>query len=206
MLVEVPYGKNKIKVKIDDTRVAGVVVGNDVPTIDKDETIRKAIENPVNSKSLEDFLKDAKDVLFIVNDYLDIALAVDADGLHVGQDDLPARVARRLLPIGKVLGCSVTTVEQAVAAQSEGADYVAASAIYPTASKETVEIVGLETLRQIRKAVTLPLVAIGGINENNAAEVMAAGADSVAIISAILGAESPEKAAREIIAKIERRK
>jgi thiamine-phosphate pyrophosphorylase len=142
------------------------------------------------------------DVLFIMNDYLDVALGTDADGLHLGQDDLPVKVARRLLPLGKIVGGSATTVEQAVKAQAQGADYIAVGAIYPTASKTSTttpaKVVGLETLRQVRQAVTLPLVAIGGITKDNAAEVVAAGADSVAVISAVLGAESPEAAARQI--------
>ncbi|GAH02680.1 unnamed protein product, partial [marine sediment metagenome] len=109
------------------------------------------------------------DVLFIVNDYLDLALATDADGLHLGQNDLPTAVARKLLPIDKILGCSTTTVNQAINAESEGADYIAVGSIYPTTSKETVEVVGLDRLRQIRQAVTLPLVAIGGIAKDNVA-------------------------------------
>ena len=142
-------------------------------------------------------------VLFIVNDYLDLVLATDADGLHVGQKDLPVKVARKLLPIDRILGCSVTTVDQATAAESDGADYIAVGSIYPTASKEMAKVVGVERLRQIRRAVSLPLVAIGGINKDNAAEVSAAGADSVAAISAILGAEDVEEAARQIIAAFE---
>ncbi len=142
-------------------------------------------------------------VLFIVNDYLDIALAADADGLHLGQNDLPTKVARRLLPIDKILGCSTTTVEQAITAESDGADYIAVGSIYPTTSKETAKVIGLDGLCQIRQAVTLPLVAIGGITKDNAAEVIAAGASSVAVISAILQAESPEEAARQIVARLE---
>jgi thiamine-phosphate pyrophosphorylase len=142
-------------------------------------------------------------LLFIVNDYLDVALAADADGLHLGQDDLPIPVARRLLPIDKIIGCSVTNVDQAIAAQSEGADYIAAGSIYPTNSKEVVEVIGLERLSLIKSEVRLPLVAIGGITQDNVAEVMAAGANSVAVISAILGAESPKEAARQIVDTLE---
>ena len=142
-------------------------------------------------------------VLFIVNDHLDLALAANADGLHLGQNDLPVTVARRLLPIDKILGCSTTTVDQAIAAESDGADYIAVGSMYPTPSKETAVIVGLDRLRQVRQAVSLPLVAIGGITKDNAAEVIAAGANSVATISAILNAESPEKASRQIVARIE---
>ncbi len=140
-----------------------------------------------------------QDVLFIMNDYLDITLAVDADGLHVGPDDLPVKIARRLLPIDKILGCSARTVDKAAAAQSEGADYIAVGAMYPTPSKEVAEVVGPERLKQIRQAVTLPLVAIGGINKDNMNQVLEAGADSVAVISAVLGAEDVAEASRQIV-------
>jgi len=139
-------------------------------------------------------------VLFIVNDYLGLVLAVDADGLHLGQKDFPISVARRLLPIDKIIGCSVNTVDQATAAESDGADYIAVGSIYPTSSKEGARVVGVEVLRQIRQAVSLPLVAIGGINKDNVTEVLDAGADSVAVISAILKAEDVEEATRQIIA------
>ena len=143
------------------------------------------------------------DVLFIMNDHFDLALAVDADGLHLGQDDLPVKVARKLLPIDKILGRSTRTVDQAVAAESEGADYIAVGSMYPTPTKETAQVVGPERLRQIRQTVTLPLVAIGGINKDNAAEVMAAGADSLAVIRAVVQAEAPEEAARQLVDIVE---
>ncbi|MDO8716350.1 MAG: thiamine phosphate synthase [Dehalococcoidales bacterium] len=142
-------------------------------------------------------------VLFIVDDYLDIALETDADGLHVGQEDLPIKIARKWLPADKILGGSAETVELALAAQSDGADYIGVGAIYPTLSKVKIGVVGLERLRQIKQAVSLPLVGIGGINKDNAADVIAAGAVSVAVISAISGAESPKEAARQIIASLE---
>ena len=141
-------------------------------------------------------------VLFIINDYLDLVLAADADGLHLGQGDLPIKIARKLLPIDKITGISTTTVDQAVAAESEGADYIAVGSIYPTPSKETAKVVGLDRLSQIRQAVTLPLVAIGGITRDNVREVITAGANSVAIISAILQAEDIEAAARQIVDKL----
>jgi thiamine-phosphate diphosphorylase len=116
---------------------------------------------------------------------------------------LPIKVARKLLPIDKILGCSVTTVEQAIKAASGGADHIAVGSMYPTPSKETAKVVGLEMLRRVRQKVSLPLVAIGGINKDNAAEVRAAGADSVAVISAVLGAEDPEEEARKIVDRLE---
>ena len=142
------------------------------------------------------------DALFIVNDYLDIALASDADGLHIGQDDLPLKAARKLLPIGKIIGCSVENAPQAVTAETDGADYIAAGAIYKTQSRADTEAIGIDLLKAIKKETSLPLVAIGGINLNNMEEVLAAGADSIAIISAIMQADSPKEATKQIIDKI----
>jgi thiamine-phosphate pyrophosphorylase len=146
-----------------------------------------------------------KGVLFIMNDSLDIALAVGADGLHIGQEDLPVKVARKLAPIDMLIGCSVSNAEQAQQAVNDGADYVAVGAIFSTPSKDAVAV-GLEPLRKIKKAVAVPVVAIGGINISNAVEVKKAGADSIAVIRALLGADSPETTAREIIKKFEAQK
>jgi thiamine-phosphate pyrophosphorylase len=143
-----------------------------------------------------------KGVLFIVNDHLDVALAAHADGLHVGQGDLPIAQARRLLPIGTLLGCSTSMVAEAIQAQSEGADYVAVGSMYPTASKEQFTLVGPERVREVKAEVSVPLVAIGGINEANVGEVVEAGADAVAVISAILQTGDVEGATRSMVAGI----
>ncbi len=138
------------------------------------------------------------DVLFIVNDYPDIALVSDADGLHVGQDDLPVTAARKIMPIDKIIGCSVASLDQAISAAADGADYLGAGSIFATASKNSVDICGLNVLRQITQEIKIPVVAIGGINKGNIAEVMDAGAKSAAVISAVLQATDPESAAREL--------
>jgi thiamine-phosphate pyrophosphorylase len=143
------------------------------------------------------------DVPFIVNDYADIVISSAADGLHLGQDDLPLPEARRMLPIDRLIGCTARTVEQAQRAEAEGADYVAVGAMYPTTSKDQPQVVGLERLRQVRESVSLPLVAIGGINTDNASDVMNAGADAVAVMSAVIQADDIEKAARGIAEKVE---
>jgi thiamine-phosphate pyrophosphorylase len=136
--------------------------------------------------------------LFFVNDYLDLALAMRADGLHVGQTDLPVAVVRKLVPLDMLVGCSVYNVEQAVKAIADGADYVAVGALFPTPSKQSV-VVGLDPLRRVRQAVSVPVVAIGGITLENAATVRAAGADSICVISAVLSAPSPEDDARKLL-------
>jgi thiamine-phosphate pyrophosphorylase len=142
-------------------------------------------------------------VLFIVNDSLEVALAVNADGLHVGQDDLPVEVARRLLPIDKILGCSARTIDKAKKAQAEGADYLGVGAIYATATKTTAEVVGPGRIKEIKRGVNLPIVAIGGINKSNLSAVLKAGADAVAVISAVMGAADIEKATRQLVEIVE---
>jgi len=139
---------------------------------------------------------------FIVNDRLDVALAVNADGLHVGQDDLPAPVARRLLPPGMIFGVSSHSLDQARQAQADGADYVAVGSIYPTGTKAEFQLVGVGLLRQARPLIRVPLVAIGGITPGNVAEVIRAGADGVAVISALCAAPDPAQAAREFLERI----
>ncbi|MFC2058708.1 thiamine phosphate synthase [Chloroflexota bacterium] len=142
-------------------------------------------------------------ILFIVNDYLELALASDADGLHIGQGDLPLTVARKLLPGDKIVGCSTATLPEALRAQDEGADYVAVGSIYPTVSKTGVRPAGLETLRQVKNEISVPVVAIGGINYCNVADVIAAGADAVAVINAVLGADDVCEASEQLAVKIE---
>jgi thiamine-phosphate pyrophosphorylase len=141
-------------------------------------------------------------VLFIINDYLDLAMAVDADGLHIGQEDLPLSVVRRELPIDKIVGCSVTTASQATKAQSEGVDYIAVGSIFPTTTKKEATVVGVDMLKELKRIVSTPLVAIGGINRNNVGEVVAAGADAIAVISAVLGEKDVRGAVQKLVAKM----
>ncbi len=185
---------------------------------DEAETCRQAIRGGARVVQLRDKGRDRRvvlasarrlgeachdaDVPFIVNDYADIVIASAADGLHLGQGDLPLPEARRMLPIDRLIGCTVRTAEQAQRAEAEGADYVAVGAMYPTRSKEQPEVVGLERLRQVRESVSLPLVAIGGINAGNAADVMDAGADAVAVMSAVIQTDDVEQAARSIAEKV----
>ncbi|MEX0785764.1 MAG: thiamine phosphate synthase [Dehalococcoidia bacterium] len=144
--------------------------------------------------------------LFIVNDHVDLALVVRADGVHLGQHDLPVAAARALVPPEFIIGASTNNVDEARRAQAAGASYVAVGAIFGTASKEPerTRAASPERLREVRAAIDLPLVAIGGINASNIGEVLAAGADAVAVISAVCGADDPRAAARELAAAFER--
>jgi thiamine-phosphate pyrophosphorylase len=137
--------------------------------------------------------------LFIINDRLDVAIACGADGVHLGQDDICADVARQLAPPGFIIGISVGTVDEAIRAEQDGADYIALSPVFSTASKYNAGPGhGLDVLRQIRRNVSLPVIAIGGINRDNVREVIAAGADGVAVISGVVGSPDITIAAREL--------
>ncbi|ATW28651.1 thiamine phosphate synthase [Candidatus Formimonas warabiya] len=131
----------------------------------------------------------------IINDRLDIALAVDAEGLHIGQEDMPMEVARKLLGPQKIIGVSAATVEEALTAEKQGADYLGVGAVFPTDTKKDAGHVGLEQLKQIKAQVKIPVVAIGGIHVGNAWSVMETGVDGICVISAILCQKDVRKAA-----------
>ena len=144
----------------------------------------------------------AAGVPFIVNDRVDLALAVEADGVHLGQDDLPPGAVRKLLKSGMILGLSTHSVGQATAAQAAGADYVAVGSMFPTATKPEFQLVGPALARQVRPIVQVPLIGIGGITPANVGDVIAAGVDGVAVISAVCAAPDPSAAARSFVAAI----
>ena len=135
-------------------------------------------------------------VPLFINDRLDVALAVGADGVHLGQNDLAIADARRLVGNRMIIGISAESVADAIRAEAEGADYIGASPVFTTPTKtDTAPPLGLDGLRAIRRAVRLPLVAIGGIDADNAAQVLRAGADGLAVVSAIVSAPCPRTAA-----------
>ena len=155
--------------------------------------------------STREFLEEARRVRellvgtgvpLIINDRLDVALAVAADGVHLGQNDMHLSDARRLVGERLVIGISAESVADAIRAEAEGADYIGVSPVFTTPTKmDTAPPLGLEGLREIRRAVSLPLVAIGSIRHDNAAEVLRAGADGLAVVSAIVSAPCPRTAA-----------
>ncbi|MBN2609242.1 MAG: thiamine phosphate synthase [Candidatus Fermentibacteraceae bacterium] len=138
--------------------------------------------------------------LFIVNDRVDVAMAAGADGVHLGQDDMPVRNARKLLGKDAVIGVSVRTAGEARSAFLEGADYLAANLVFATDTKTDLgEPLGLEGVREIKSAAPLPLVAIGGIKPSNSGDVLRWGADGIAVVSAVMAAEDVGGAVAELL-------
>ena len=162
--------------------------------------------------STRDFIHEARmlheflyhnNIPLIINDRVDVALTIGADGVHLGQKDMPLSEARMLLGYRAIIGISAESVEDAVSAEEEGADYVGISPVFSTTTKKDIAPpLGLEGIRDIRKKVKLPLVAIGGINQENAIQVLQAGADGIAVVSAIVSATCPTKAAKVLRQKI----
>lgn len=135
----------------------------------------------------------------IINDRLDIMLAVDADGLHIGQEDMPVNIARKLIGTDKILGYSVASVKDALYGAAF-ADYLGAGPVFPTSSKQdTCDPIGIMEMQAIKQAVHLPVVSIGGINRMNLKEVQASGADGIAVISAVLGQENIIAASQDLL-------
>ena len=137
----------------------------------------------------------------MINDNVDIALKINADGVHVGQSDMEAGDVRTKLGKDKIIGVSAHTVEEALTAQKKGADYLGVGAVFPTSSKDDVSVLSLETLKAICRAVSIPVVAIGGISQDNIDKLYGSGIDGVAVISAIFGQKDIKKATRELVCK-----
>lgn len=180
------------------------------------ETCRQALQAGVTAIQLRDktastrqliemaeilmVLCEEHKALFIVNDRVDVALACDSCGVHLGQDDMPAAAARRLLGPEAVIGISVRSAEEAVAAWKNGADYIAANMIFATDTKTNLEKpLGIEAISKLKEATPLPLIAIGGINKTNADIVRKAGADGIAVVSAIMAAPQVDKAVHDLL-------
>lgn len=164
----------------------------------------------IREKDLDDdaFLAEAKKlrtlcdtyhVPFVVNDSVEIALACDADGVHVGQSDIMGRNIRALIGPDKILGISAATVETALAAQAAGADYIGVGAVFTTSTKKDATALTMERLREICDAVDIPVVAIGGIGADNILQLSGSGVDGVAVVSAIYGQSDPGAATRRML-------
>lgn len=143
-------------------------------------------------------ITDKYKIPLIINDRLDIAQAIDAAGVHLGQDDMPADIARRILGSNKIIGVSTSTLIEAEKAESQGADYVGVGAMFPTTTKDDASAVNINCLKEIKKGISIPVVAIGGISEKNVALLRPANIDGIAVVSAILGKKSVKAAAQKL--------
>ena len=162
---------------------------------DKTQESRILYERALKMKALCDKYK----VPMLVDDRADIAFAVGAAGVHVGQSDLPAEVARRMLGADAIIGVSAHNAEEALAAEAAGADYLGCGAVYPTGTKKDASVIGVEGLKAIRAVTKLPFVGIGGVTLANYRDVLNAGADGAAIVSAILSADDIESTVQKFV-------
>lgn len=183
------------------------------------EQVEEALKGGVTfvqlrEKNLDDtaFLQEAKEIKelcarynvpFVINDNVDIAAEIDADGVHVGQSDMEAGDVRKKLGPDKIIGVSAQTVEQALRAQAHGADYLGVGAVFPTGSKADAVEVSRDTVREICRAVDIPVIAIGGITRENVIELKGTGICGIAVISAIFGQQDIEEAARTLKSRTE---
>jgi thiamine-phosphate pyrophosphorylase len=148
---------------------------------EKNKSTKEMYDEAIELRSL------CKNTVFLINDRVDIALAVKADGVHIGQEDLPYSVARKILGKKKVIGLTVHSLKEAIKAQNSGADYISVSPIFKTSTKHDAGVtVGVNLIRKIKKSVSIPVVAIGGIDLLNSPEVIRAGADALCAISAVV--------------------
>ena len=162
---------------------------------DKESTSRQLLQEALKLRDIT----CKKGVLLIINDRVDIALASDADGVHLGQDDLPIQWGRKLLGNDKIIGITTHNLEESIQAEKDGADYIGVSSVFPTTTKSDADpLSGLEVLTDIKRNVSIPVVAIGGIKEENVAQVGEAGADCIAVISAIVSTVNIKEAAKSL--------
>lgn len=174
----------------------------------------KIVQYREKNKSTKDMLEEAKEIkklckskaIFLVNDRIDIALAVDADGVHIGQEDIPYKHARNLLGKNKIIGLSAHSLKDALQNQRAGADYTSIGPIYPTSTKKFAKPLGLAPIRQLKSKLKIPLVAIGGINKNNIAQVIKSGADAAAAISTVISSKDVQKEVSDFIGIIKNNK
>lgn len=185
-------GNKQLEQQVEESIQAGATF---VQLREKELDQEQCIEEAKRIKAVTDRYQ----VPFVINDNVAVALAVGADGVHVGQSDVTASEVRRLIGANKILGVSAQTVEQALRAQRDGADYIGVGAVFSTATKKDADTVSLETLRQICQAVRIPVVAIGGIDEQTIQALRGTGIDGVAVISAIFAAPDIRKATQRLL-------
>ena len=167
-------------------------------------TIVQLREKTASTKEFYDLALKVKEITskygvpLLINDRIDIALAVGSEGVHIGQDDMPADIAREIIGEDKILGVSASTVEEAKKAEIDSADYIGSGAVFPTATKDDADSVSKEELKKIIDSIDIPVVAIGGITVENASTLKGSGIAGVSVVSAIMSAEDPKEASEKL--------
>ncbi|KOR25750.1 thiamine phosphate synthase [Clostridium sp. L74] len=183
----------ELKKVIEDAILGGVTI---VQVREKDISTREFFKVAKEVKEVTDYYK----VPIIINDRLDIAQAIDADGVHLGQKDMPLNIARKILGKDKLIGISVGNLKEALEAENNGADYLGIGTIFPTGSKKDVDaIIGIDGLSQVKNSISIPSVAIGGINKTNFKDVLKTGIEGISVISAILDEDNVKLAANNLL-------
>lgn len=187
-------GERELKEQVEDTIQGGATF---IQLREKNMEKEQFLQEAMKIKKVT----DKYHVPFVINDDVDIAIACDADGVHVGQKDMEAGKVREKLGKDKIIGVSVQTIEQAILAEKNGADYLGVGAVFPTSTKEDASEVSYSTLKNICNTVSIPVVAIGGIQVNNIINLKGSGIDGIAVVSAIFARENIIEATKELVDK-----
>ncbi len=187
-------GERELKEQVEDTIQGGATF---IQLREKNMEKEQFLQEAMKIKKVT----DKYHVPFVINDDVDIAIACDADGVHVGQKDMEAGKVREKLGKDKIIGVSVQTIEQAILAEKNGADYLGVGAVFPTSTKEDASEVSYNTLKSICNEVSIPVVAIGGIQANNIINLKGSGIDGIAVVSAIFARENITEATKELVEK-----
>lgn len=180
------------------TKIIAQSVSGGVSIVQLREKNNSSLSFYEKASALKQLLNELS-IPLIINDRVDIALAVGADGIHIGQDDLPLPVVKKMVPEDMIVGVSVSTLEEALEAERNGADYIGVGSVFPTKTKQDATLMALEDLGEICRGVSIPAVAIGGITADNISALSDSGLSGTAVVSAIMNAENPKTASESLL-------
>ncbi|MDM5305314.1 thiamine phosphate synthase [Peribacillus frigoritolerans] len=180
------------------TRIIAESVSGGVSIVQLREKNNSSLSFYKKASALKQLLNGLS-IPLVINDRVDIALAVDADGIHIGQDDLPLPVVKKMVPEDMIVGVSVSTLEEALEAERNGADYIGVGSVFPTKTKQDATLMALEDLGEICRGVSIPAVAIGGITADNMSALSNSGLSGTAVVSAIMNADNPKTASESLL-------
>ncbi|WP_258833229.1 thiamine phosphate synthase [Peribacillus frigoritolerans] len=180
------------------TKIIAESVSGGVSIVQLREKNNSSLSFYKKASALKQLLNELS-IPLIINDRVDIALAVGADGIHIGQDDLPLPVVKKMVPEDMIVGVSVSTLEEALEAERNGADYIGVGSVFPTKTKQDATLMALEDLGEICRSVSIPAVAIGGITADNMSPLSNSGLSGTAVVSAIMNADNPKTASESLL-------